>query len=320
MMLDRFVTHAVIRDWAGERVNLKQEDVKAYREQVANLRAKLERHIAEHPDYGLVKIRHSGSVAKGTALKTINDMDVAVYVKAGEVPADERQLLVWLAERLRAAYTQKASEDFTIRQHCVTILFHGTGLNVDVVPVLYDGEDDDIGYLIAKDTGARIRTSVTQHLKFVRTRKDAQPLHFAQTVRLLKWWVRQLKQSDETFRFKSFMIELICAHVADTGDSFADYPSAIEAVLAYIVRSGLEEPIAFEDFQSPTELPTAPLVIVDPVNSENNVAALYSAAQRNAIVAAAHEALDAVQEGQYATTKGRAVESWQTLLGPLFRP
>jgi tRNA nucleotidyltransferase (CCA-adding enzyme) len=81
MTLDRFVTHAVIRDWAGERVNLKQEDVKKYRAQVANLRTKLERHIAEHPDYGLVKIRHSGSVAKGTALKTINDMDVAVYVK-----------------------------------------------------------------------------------------------------------------------------------------------------------------------------------------------------------------------------------------------
>jgi tRNA nucleotidyltransferase (CCA-adding enzyme) len=320
MTLDRFVTHAVIRDWAGERVNLKQADVKAYREQVANLRAKLERHIAEHPDYGLVKIRHSGSVAKGTALKTINDMDVAVYVKAGEAPADESQLLVWLAERLRAAYTQKAAEDFMIQQHCVTILFHGTGLNVDVVPVLYEGEDDDIGYLIAKDSGARIRTSVTQHLKFIRTRKDAQPLHFAQTVRLLKWWVRQLKQKDETFRFKSFMIELICAHVADTGKSFADYPSAIEAVLAYIVRSGLEEPISFEDFETPTELPTVPVVIIDPVNAENNVAALYSAAQRDAIVAAAHEALDAVQEAQYATTKGRAVEGWQVPLGPLFRP
>jgi tRNA nucleotidyltransferase (CCA-adding enzyme) len=86
------------------------------------------------------------------------------------------------------------------------------------------------------------------------------------------------------------------------------------------VRSGLEESISFKDFQTPTKLPTAPLVIVDPVNGENNVAALYSAAQRNAIVAAAHEALDAVQEAQYATTKGRAVEGWQVLLGPLFRP
>jgi tRNA nucleotidyltransferase (CCA-adding enzyme) len=320
MSLDRYVTHAVLRDWAAERVNVRRDDLTAYRAQVANLRSKLERHIAEHPDYGLVKIRQSGSVAKGTALKTINDMDVAVYVRAADAPSDEGQLLVWLADRLRDAYPQKAHDDFTIQHHCVTILFHGTGLNVDVVPVIYEGEADDIGYLITKDTGARVRTSVTQHLKFIRARKDAQPLHFAQTVRLMKWWVRQLKQQDEDFRFKSFMIELLCAHVADEGQSFADYPAAVEAVLAYIVRSGLEAPITFADFDEPEQTPTAPLVIIDPVNSDNNVAASYSHAQRDAIVSAAHDALDAVQEAQYATTKGRAVERWQTLFGPLFRP
>jgi tRNA nucleotidyltransferase (CCA-adding enzyme) len=161
---------------------------------------------------------------------------------------------------------------------------------------------------------------VSQHLKFIRTRKDAQPLHFAQTVRLLKWWVRQLKQQDEDFRFKSFMIELLSAHVADDGQSFADYPGAIEAVLAYIVRTGLEEPITFADFNEPAATPTAPVVIIDPVNPDNNVAASYTSAQRDAIISAAHEALDAVQEAQYATTKARAVECWQTLLGPLFRP
>jgi len=320
MTVDRYVSHGVLRDWAGERVNLKRDDVTAHRAQVANLRAKLERHIADHPDYGLVKIRHSGSVAKGTALRTINDMDVAVYVKASEAPTAESQLLSWLADRLRAAYSQKAHDDFTIQHHCVTILFHGSGLNVDVVPVIYEGEADDIGYLITKDTGARVRTSVTQHLTFIRTRKTAQPLHFAQTVRLLKWWVRQLKQQDEHFRFKSFMVELLCAHLADQGQSLADYPSAVEAVLAYIVRTGLEEPISFADFDPPSEPPAGPLVIVDPVNPENNVAASYTASHRDAIVRAAHTALDQVQEAQYATTKGRAVECWQTLLGPLFRP
>ena len=301
-------------------MNVKRDDLTAYRAQVANLRNKLERHIAEHPDYGLVKIRHSGSVAKGTALKTINDMDVAVYVKASDAPAEEGQLLSWLADRLRAAYPQKAYEDFVIQHHCVTILFHGTGLNVDVVPVIYEGDADDIGYLITKDTGVRVRTSVTQHLKFIRARKDAQPLHFAQTVRLLKWWVRQLKQQDEEFRFKSFMVELLCAHVADEGQRFADYTEAVEAVLAHIVRTGLENPIFFADFDEPNETPSAPLVIIDPVNPDNNVAGNYTHAQRDAIVRAAHDALDAIQEAQYATTKGRAIECWQTVLGPLFRP
>jgi len=320
MTLDRYVTHAVLRDWAAERVNLKRDDVTAHREQVARLRDKLEQHIKDHPDYGLVKTRHSGSVAKGTALKTINDMDLAVYVKASAAPAEETQLLNWLADRLRAAYPQKAATDFTVQHHCVTILFHGSGLNVDVVPVIYEGEADDIGYLITKDTGARVRTSVMQHLQFVRARKNTHPQHFAQTARLLKWWVRQLKQRDDSFRFKSFMVELLCAHLSDEGQQFSDYPAAVEAVLAYIVRSGLEAPITFTDFETPTSTANSPLVIIDPVNPDNNVAANYSRSQRDAIVTAAHTALDAVQEAQYATTKGRAVECWQVLLGPLFRP
>ena len=41
------------------------------------------------------------SLAKGTALKTINDIDVALYVKASEAPQNEIDLLIWLAERLR---------------------------------------------------------------------------------------------------------------------------------------------------------------------------------------------------------------------------
>jgi tRNA nucleotidyltransferase (CCA-adding enzyme) len=70
--LDSRITHADIVAFADDRVNLKGEDVKAHREQVDRLRAKLETYIAAHPGFDLVKMLQSGSVAKGTALKTIN--------------------------------------------------------------------------------------------------------------------------------------------------------------------------------------------------------------------------------------------------------
>ena len=54
----------------------------------------------------------------------------------------------------------------------MTISFPGSGLNVDVVPVIYEGEEDDVGYLITKDIGDRVRTCVTQHLRFIRDRKN----------------------------------------------------------------------------------------------------------------------------------------------------
>jgi hypothetical protein len=316
------VEHKHIRDFAADRVNVKRDDLTEYRAQANRLREKLEKYIGEHPDYGLVKMRGAGSVAKGTALKTINDMDLAVYVKCSEAPTQEVELLSWMAARLREAYPNHPPDKINPGVHAVTISFSGSGLDVDVAPVLWEGEPDDVGYLIVPGTGERVKTSVTQHLKFLRTRKDESPVHFAQVVRLIKWWVRRRKTLDPSFRFKSFMVELIAAHLADTGTDFSDYPAALESFFAYIVQSELTERIAFEDFYKSSELPApspAQIEIFDPVNAENNVASLYTYEQRKRIVDAADEAVSAIAEAHYATTKGRAVECWQIVLGPTFR-
>jgi tRNA nucleotidyltransferase (CCA-adding enzyme) len=317
-----YVTHRVVADFAAERVNLKRDDVTEHRQQVQRLRDRLKEHVDRHPDYGLVKTRHSGSLAKGTALSTLNDMDLAVYVKAGEAPAAEGDLLRWMEERLKDALKPAGLKDdqFVLQTHCVKIEYRGSGLNVDVVPVIYEGEPDDVGYLISQNTGARIRTSVTQHLQFIRTRKERQP-DFAQVVRLCKWWVRQAKRRDPDFRCKSFMIELICAHLVDSGVDMSDYPRALERFFAYIVKGQLRKRITFEDFYDASSLPSrssSAIEILDPVNAENNVAALYDHAHREQIVEAAHDALDALTEALYANGKGRAVDLWKPILGPSF--
>jgi hypothetical protein len=51
-------------------------------------------------------------------------------------------------------------DQFAPQDHCVQVQFRGSGLNVDVVPVLYEGEADDRGYLITKDFGDRVLTSI----------------------------------------------------------------------------------------------------------------------------------------------------------------
>jgi tRNA nucleotidyltransferase (CCA-adding enzyme) len=316
-----YVTHRILTDFADEKVNLKREDVREFREQVQRLRDRLRTHINEHPDYGFVKSRHSGSLAKGTALSTLNDMDLAVYVKAADAPADEGQLLSWMEERLKDALKPLglADDQFARRTHCITIEYRGSGLNVDVVPVIYEDEPDDVGYLISQDTGARLKTSVTLHLQFIRARKDRQPQHFAQVVRLCKWWVCQVKRRDPDFRFKSFMVELICAHLADQGLDMSDYPRALERFFAYIVQSELQERIMFTDFQSTAPAhSTSEIEILDPVNVDNNVAGLYTGAQRERIVEGANDALDAISEAAYADGKGRAVDLWKSILGPSF--
>lgn len=69
------ISQSDLAGFCDERVNLKREHADAYREQINNLREHLDRYIEEHPDVGLVKMQLSGSLAKGTALSTIQDVE-----------------------------------------------------------------------------------------------------------------------------------------------------------------------------------------------------------------------------------------------------
>lgn len=321
-MIDRHVTHADIAAFAADRVNLSRDDVSDYRKQVARLREKLTAYIKEHPGFDLVKMLHSGSVAKGTALKTLNDMDVAVYIKSGSAPKDEAKLLDWTAARLREAYGGTIKpEQVTIGHHCVALEFKTSGLNVDVVPILYEGDAQDRGYLIPPSTGVRVLTSIPMHLDFIRKRKTAMPHHYRQMVRLVKWWARTQKANRHGFRFKSFMTELLLARMVDQKVAIDDYADALFGFFSHIVRTRLSERVVFTDYYAAKDVADdgKPVQIYDPVNPDNNVACLYSAADVAVIVEAAEDALDAIAYARRATTKGEAVSSWQDILGTGFK-
>jgi hypothetical protein len=239
------IGHSEVKAFAEDRVNLPTTTAKKHRDQVKALRGRLERKIDDDPDYGLVKMLHAGSVAKGTALRNVHDLDTAVYVKAAAAPTGtDGQLVSWLAERLYEANTNMNRDQFVENPHCVTVSFKGTGLDVDVVPVLYEGGAEDRGYLVRKHTGARVLTSITLHLRFIRERKATYGPNFAELIRLTKWWKRMVNDRDEDFRFKSFMIELLWSHLADGGLSLSDYPTALERFFAYVVKTEFSEQVA----------------------------------------------------------------------------
>jgi len=315
------VTHQDLVDFAESRVNMRMADVEAERKQVNRLKDALTEYIKSHPDVALVKMRNAGSLAKGTALRTINDIDVAVYLRAASTPESTPDLLSVLADLLRQAYPNLRSDQVKIKINCVTLSFIGTGLDVDVVPVLYEGGPGDAGYLVAKDTGDRVLTNVTQHIEFVQTRKAKYPRHYRQIIRFMKSWSRQQKLADEAFRCKSFMLELIVAYLFDQGLDGSDYTLALGEVFAYIVKSGLREPIAFTDYCRLSEITkddASPIRIYDPVNHKNNIVWRYTERDRARIVEAATDAFDAITYSRFATTKGAAIQQWRTVFGPSF--
>ena len=72
------------------------------------------------------------------------------------------------------------------------LLFHlsGAGINVEIAPILYEGDEKWRGYLWDRMTNKRILTSIPLHLDFIIIKENSRHF-FAQVIRLVKWWAQQ---------------------------------------------------------------------------------------------------------------------------------
>jgi hypothetical protein len=316
------ISHSDISAFAESNVNLPSAKVAEYRARVTALKETLEAKIKADPAYAVVRALQAGSLAKGTALRTASDFDLALYLRPDKAPTDERDLLPWMIERLKEARPQLDDDQFKTKDHCVCITYRD-GREVDVVPVLDAGSGNGDGDLIRKDTGEPVRTNIPRHIDFIRRRKARLPIHFRQGIRLVKWWAEQLKREDDSFRFKSYLSELVCAHLLDHGNvDFTSYPDMLMGVFAYITRTGLTEPIVFEDYYKASAVPSSAMgvmTVIDAVNSANNVVSDYTETDRKAIVTAASGALDAIADAEYTPYADQSVSDWQKVLGRQFR-
>ena len=316
------VNHGHLVQFAKDKVNLPKEKADEYRAQVRRLRERLTAYLSEHPDFSLKKMLLSGSLAKGTALRSINDIDVACYISGPDAPCDLDDLLGYLAERLRTAFPNFSPDQVKPQTYSVTVSFRGSGLDVDIVPIIYNGDSEWYGDLISQEDGSRLKTCIPRHLEFIRKRKSTQEIHFAQIIRLVKFWAKKMKQEQGEFRFKSFMIEMILSHLRDNKYDFSDYPEALQHFFTYVAKSGMREKIIFSDYYSCQSVSNFinPVQIIDPVNKDNNVAKLYTEAQADNIVDAALAAGDAIDSARAAPTKQETIYYWQKLFGPSFQP
>src|SRR5260370_18185286 len=123
------IKHDDMVSFVTEKVNLPPDMVKKHRKQVNALRERLEAKIDEDPAFDLIKMLHAGSVAKGTALRTVNDLDVAVYVKTGNAPKADSQLIPWLADRLAEANPNMKPHHFSPQPPFVSANFLPTSLH-----------------------------------------------------------------------------------------------------------------------------------------------------------------------------------------------
>lgn len=286
-----------------------------YHAQVDRLIAELRKSARDKIKIKITKVVKAGSFAKYTILRktTVDPVDVDVVFYLSGRDADQETLNSLndtIYDLLIELYPNKSVEDFEIQRKAATVTFAGTGLSVDVVPVIEDASRPDYGWQFDIQDGSKIQTCAPCQIKFVRDRKNQDP-DFRTLVRLAKKWRNQA----ELKPLKSFTIELIMAHVLAEQGNGGTIEQRFRNFLLYIAQSGLKEEIRFPENVEPFATFTDPVIILDPAYSQNNVASRISEAERKEIVAAAEQAWETANLASVENDN----EVWKEILGPRFK-
>ena len=291
---------------------------KEYLTQVDTLIERLTKQINENSSFKVKGFRKTGSLMKGTVLKPRGelgvDADIAVFLDLSEAEKDHEDSLHEIIRILLvAAYPSKNSEDFTVQPRTLGIHFRVSGMDVDLVPVIPIPTQPGYGWQPSSQRGKPVKTSIGGQLAFIKTRRDSDS-RFKTIVRLLKKW----RNEQELDRLRSFTIELIVAYLYDRDGVASSLESGLQRFFLYVAQSELLERMSFPELGVVKTFPNDPVVILDPVNKDNNVAARLSDDERIEIVNSARAAWETIEAASWKATKGETIDHWKEVMGRSF--
>ena len=309
------LSNTQLRYYDSNVLRLPGDKRKEYHAQVDRLITELCKSVRDKTEIKITKVVKAGSFAKFTILRRTAsdpvDVDVVFYISGRDATKETLDSLsATIYDLLVKTYPNKSVEDFEIQRKAATVKFVGSGLSVDIVPVVEDAGRPGFGWQYDIHDGSKIQTCAPCQIQFVRDRKN-QDGDFRTLVRMAKKW----RNYAEIKPLKSFAIELIMAHVLATQGKAGGIEQRFRDFLLYIAQSGLKEEIRFPENTAPFGSFSDPVVILDPVYSLNNVASRISEAERKEIVAAAQEAWEAANFASVEHDNG----VWKELFGPGFK-
>ena len=310
-------TDAELRTWDRRRLRVGRQKRDQLLAQVATLIEKLEKAIPANSKFTVVRFRRAGSLPKATALHprgdTGIDADVAVYLDDSQ--ASDYDLMLMhdtLRAIVRGVYPTKSDTDFWVQPHTLGMQFHASGLKVDLVPLLAIPDEAEEAWMV-NSTGARAhKTNIPGHLTFVRELAKADS-RYRPLVRMGKSWRNHAELTDE---LGSFAIELILAHLHAVRGAPASLEEGLQRFLLYVAKTGLQDPIT-SGHVTPSR-PDDPVVILDPVNADNNICSRMNESDRQAVVAAVTGAWETLITAHHNSYKGETLALWREVFGPSF--
>lgn len=309
------LSDAELGHYVTQKLALSGDERNEYRAQVGRLLDKLQRKIEEDASYHIKKFRRAGSLEKGTTNRpragTAADADVGVYFEVDDPSDFDIAHLQSLIKRLLlAAYPQKSEEDFEATLgRTFGVVFQGTGLEVDLAPIVSLDDDAIYGYQYSR-SGDRVKTSVKVQLDFYREHAGRDSL-LSSLIRMSKRWVYW----NELDGIHSFHLELLLCYLVDSDGPALGLEEGLRRMFLFIAR-GLNEPLAFDGSDGLTL--NAPVVIADPANRENNVASRITETERDELVASARRALETITWAQGLPGKIETLDAWKEIFGSNF--
>ncbi len=311
------------------KIKLQPSNMDKYRNQLKNLKENLEKKISEDTSNGLKVTKYiiAGSWKKHTILKPTGDnpidIDLVLFVSGdNNIQNDLKKLYDFIISYLEEIYPQKdiaRDVDAEGNTKSITITFTGTGLQVDIVPVVQLDEPEEYVWQPSRRGGKKYITSISKQLSFSQTIRSNNP-SYTSIVRALKWWrnYKELNPTDSQPGLSSFAIELIVAYLD----------------INYGVETNIEEGlIRFFKFVSTNKFPiiefddsinsvpitfSSPIYLADNTNKENNVVKRLNTSVWNEIFDEAEEAFDTLNIAQSRNNEGDTITEWKTIFGPTF--
>lgn len=305
------------------RIKLKRENMGTYRTQVTNLQEDLEKYITSDTSTGIkvTRVIIGGSWKKGTILRATGenpiDIDLILYVEGeANLQDDLERLHDLIVDYLKKIYPNKdilRDVDAEGKTKSIKIKFIGTGLEVDIVPVVpMDKPADYVWQPQRGGGGGKYVTSVVKQLEFAAGYRK-ENASYTSIVRALKWW-RNYKELDQ---LSSFVIELVVSYLETTKGCEANIEEGIIRFFKF-VSDPIFPTINFKNAINSLPAPIPRFYVADPTNNENNAAKKLNDINWDEIKKEANDAFEALNIAQSKNFEGDTTEEWKYVFGSSF--
>ncbi|MCB0747837.1 MAG: nucleotidyltransferase [Ignavibacteriae bacterium] len=310
------------------KIKLQSENMQKYRNQIANLKSKLEDKIKNDESTGMKVSKYllAGSWKKHTILKATGDnpidIDLVLFVTGDDnIKNDLKKLHDYIVKYLEEIYPNKnIDNDVDAEGHTksIKIRFSSSGLEVDIVPVVPLSEPEKYVWQPQRGGGGTYITSVEKHLDYSLNLRKNNP-NYTAIVRALKWWknYQELNPTDSEGGLSSYAIELIVAYLDENKGIESNIEEAIIRFFQFVSSSSFPV-IKFDHAINNVPYYSTPVYIADDTNNENNAAKKIDNAKWDEIFEEAEEAFDTLNIAQSRNNEGATIEEWKSIFGPTF--